>query len=320
MSEQPAVYVLPRDDPRQCADLDCLVIGGGPAGLTAAIYLARFNRSCVVIDAGRSRAAWIPTSHNYPGFPPGISGEALLARLREQAARYGVRLVPGTVSSLRTHALGFEVEQAGECFVARRVILATGIEDTLPRMADLEAAIAAGAVRLCAICDAYEVSGNRVAIYGEADGVISHAQFLRSFSDDVTAIVKGARPPSAQARALAEHFGIRLLQGDIRELHYQPGRGVAVVTTQGARECFEVLYPNLGARIRAELACGLGAGCDAGGALTVDEHQQTSVPGLYAIGDVVSGLNQISVAVGQAAVAATAVHNSLEARPWQRHD
>ena len=65
--------------------LDCLIIGGGPAGLTAAIYLARFRRRCLVLDAGASRASYIPNSHNYPGFPPGISGPDLLARLREQA-------------------------------------------------------------------------------------------------------------------------------------------------------------------------------------------------------------------------------------------
>ena len=82
------------------AMLDCLVVGGGPAGLTAAIYLARFRRNFRVIDAGDSRASWIPLSHNHAGFPDGISGDALLARMRAQAERYGAVIERGEVSRL----------------------------------------------------------------------------------------------------------------------------------------------------------------------------------------------------------------------------
>jgi thioredoxin reductase (NADPH) len=80
--------------------LDCLVIGAGPAGLTAATYLARFKRRIAVVDSGHSRASYIPRSHNYPGFPDGINGEELLARLRQQAGRYGARVTTGLVEKL----------------------------------------------------------------------------------------------------------------------------------------------------------------------------------------------------------------------------
>lgn len=308
---------VPESHDEQCADLDCLVVGGGPAGLTAAIYLARFHRSCLVMDAGCSRAALIPRSHNYPGFPPGISGHELLARLREQATGYGVRLEHGVVEDIRPHAQGFAVELGGRRCIARGVILATGIEDALPEMDGAEAAIAAGALRLCVICDGYEVKGDRVAVLGTAEEAIRHAAFLRTFSDRVTAVAADDREAGEEAQALARHYGIAVLPG-ARSLRYLSGQGIELIDTDGRRHVFDILYPSLGARVRAELAYRLGAACDDKGGLLVDDHQRTSIPGLYAIGDVTSGLRQISVAVGQAAQAATTLHNSLEANPWTR--
>lgn len=303
---------------KELGEFDCLVVGGGPAGLTAGIYLARFHRTCLVVDAGSSRAALIPRSRNYPGFPPGIAGHDLLARLREQCAVCSVRQEQGLVEELQLHPLGFQARIGGRACVARRVILATGIEDSLPQMADADAAIAAGALRLCVICDGYEVNGDAVAVLGEAEDAIGHGVFLRTFSDRVTVISQSARPPDARALALARHYGIEVISAKPKSVRFEPGRGIELTTEDGRVLCFDILYPNLGARVRSGLARRLGARCDDTGALLVDQHQQTSVPGLYAIGDVVAGLNQISVAVGQAAQAATAVHNGLEANPWLR--
>lgn len=257
-----------------------------------------------------------PRSHNYPGFPPGISGRELLARLREQAQGYGAQLQDGRVDSLERHALGFRVGYAGQSCIARRVILATGIEDTLPEMPDAQAAIARGALRLCAICDGYEVDGHDVAVYGDAECAIGHAAFLRTFSDRVTVIAPGGdRAARDAALALANHHDIHLLFDGIERLQPRDG-GIEVTTLAGQVHRFDILYPCLGARFRSDLALGIGVACDDSGAVLVDAHQQTSVPGLYALGDVVPGLKQMSVAVGHAAQGATAVHNSLEANPW----
>ncbi|MDH0426178.1 NAD(P)/FAD-dependent oxidoreductase [Stutzerimonas stutzeri] len=299
----------------QTAVTDCLIIGGGPAGLTAALYLARFRRSCLVVDAGSSRAAWIPRSRNYPGFPPGISGNDLLARLREQAAGYGARLEHGQVEHIEPHVEGFSVRYGERSCITRRIILATGIEDRLPDMPDIEPAIHAGKVRLCAICDGYEVDGDNVAVYGEAESAITHAVFLRTFTDRVTVVVHGDQAACEQAIALAEHYAIRVI-GDRVESMQPCENGIDLLTCRGERHNFDIIYPSLGARFRSELALQLGLDCDECGGVKVDQHLQTSLRGLYAIGDVTLGLKQISVAIGQAAQAATAVHNSLEANPW----
>lgn len=295
--------------------IDCLIVGGGPGGLTAALYLARFRRSCLVVDAGSSRASWIPRSHNYPGFPPGINGNDLLMRLREQASGYGARLEHGRVEHIEPHADGFSVRYGENTCVTRRIILATGIEDTLPDMPDVGQAIADGKVRLCAICDGYEVNGDNVAVYGEAECAISHAVFLRTFSDKVTVVVHGEQDACDQAIALAEHYDIRLISDRVETLR-PCETGIELITCSGDTHHFDVIYPSLGARFRSELAQQLGVGCDECGGVLVDDHSQTSVRGLYAIGDVTMGLKQMSVAIGQAAQAATAVHNSLESKPW----
>ena len=299
----------------QPALVDCLIIGGGPGGLTAALYLARFRRSCLVVDAGSSRASWIPRSHNYPGFPPGINGNDLLVRLREQASGYGARLEHGQVEHIEPHAEGFSVRYGDRSCVARRIILATGIEDTLPDMPDVEQAIAEGKVRLCAICDGYEVNGDNVAVYGEAECAIGHAVFLRTFSDRVTVVVHGEQDACDQAIALAEHYDIRLISDRVEALRPCEA-GIELITCEGDVHHFDIIYPSLGARFRSDLALQLGVDCDECGGVRVDDHLQTSMRGLYAIGDVTMGLKQMSVAIGQAAQAATAVHNSLEAKPW----
>ena len=127
------------------ATVECLVIGAGPGGLTAAIYLARYLRQVVVVDDGRSRALWIACSHNCPGYPEGIPGPELLARLRRQAARYGALVRTGRVETMERARLGgFVCAVGNESLIARTVVLATGAEDVAPPIADLHGAIRRG--------------------------------------------------------------------------------------------------------------------------------------------------------------------------------
>lgn len=289
--------------------LDVLVVGAGPAGLTAAIYLARFHRSLGVVDAGNSRARWIPTSHNCPGFPSGVAGPELLAKLRTQAEGYGAVIESGRIGKLERDGEGFlAISEDGRRRRARHVLLATGVVDVMPAMEGLEAGIARNAVRLCAICDGYEASDDRIAVLAPADEAIRHAAFLRTFSRRVTAIRSEPGEPSAESAQLAAEAGITLMP-PATALRCSP-TGCQVETAEGA-DCFDTLYPILGSDAQSQLGTGLGAEVDDNGELVVDERMQTSVDGLYAIGDVVSALNQISVAVGHAAIAATAIHNRL---------
>lgn len=293
--------------------LDAIIVGAGPAGLTAATYLARYRRRIAVIDAGHSRARWIPESHNCPGFPSGVSGTSLLHKLHEQAEQYGVRIECDRVVALRREPGGFQaVDNGGASWRSRFVILATGILDKMPVMEAIEEAVASGALRLCAVCDGYEASDERIAVYGPMEEAIGHAVFLRTFSRRVSVLPTESTPPAVQGAARAREAGISILPRP-RTLRYLAGTGCSVEFSgpAAANQIFDTLYPVLGSESQSVLAIALGANADATAQLIVDADLQTSVDGLYAIGDVVSALNQISVAVGHAAIAASAIHSRL---------
>ena len=294
--------------------LDALVVGAGPAGLTAATYLARFHRRFAVVDAGKSRARWIPTSNNCPGFPSGIGGDALLGKLRTQAQGFDVCIEEGRIERLQRDGDLFVATAAdGRTWCARFVLLATGVVDVMPAMDGLEAGIASHAVRLCAVCDGYEASDSEIAVLAPVDDAIRHAAFLRSFSQRVAAIPIEAAEPSPDCATLAADAGIELLPPALAMRCDDNG---CVVETEAGERRFDTLYPVLGCDAQSRLATGLGAAVDDNGELTVDARMQTSVDGLYAIGDVVSALNQISVAMGHAAIAASALHGRLPAN-WR---
>jgi len=286
--------------------LDCLVVGAGPAGLTAAIYLARFRRSIRVIDSGQSRATLIPTSHNYPGFK-GVGGEELLQRLREQALRYDVPLENGTVETLRLDSHGFcaRVEKAE--LQARTIVLATGIVDRKPSF-DVRSGDPREVIRYCPVCDGFEATDRKIAVLGGEDAG-KKASFMRTFSKDVLWFTDC----DATGTQEAQSSGIPCLG---RAIHIETtAHGVVLKTADGQRYEADLLYPALGCEVRSGLATALGARVTPIGTLIVDGHQQTSVDGIYAIGDVVSDLHQIAVATGHAAVAATAIHNQLPPNP-----
>jgi thioredoxin reductase (NADPH) len=289
---------------------DCIVIGAGPGGMTAALYLNRFHRNVIVLDAGNSRARWIPRTHNCPGFPDGISGDELLERLRTQAVDYGTTVVRATASRLECLDGGFRVTDArGGQYYGRTVVLATGIEDVLPPQPWVEEAIDRGAMRLCAICDGFEVSDDDLAVYGPLRAAFEHAKFMRTYSATVTLVQSDDAKADAKLLQSAEDWGIALMNKP-HELVFD-GTRCGFVEANGERRDFDTIYPVLGSRSQATLAIALGASVDKENELVVTAGQMTSVDGLYAIGDVVSALNQISVALGHAAVAATTIHNVL---------
>jgi thioredoxin reductase (NADPH) len=289
---------------------DCLIVGAGPAGLTAAIYLARYRREIVVFDSGRSRARWIPESHNCPGFPGGISGLDLLAKLRRQLAAYDVDVVERSVVSLSRGPDGFTaIDDSGAVHAARTVVLATGIVDVLPDSPNIEAAIRNGVTRLCAICDGYEVTDRRIAVYGPANAALRHAIFMRTYSMQVTAIAADGEAASdtllEEAAALSIELVVHPAALRLRE------DGCEVIDAAGRSRGFDAVYPVLGSKAQSDLAVALGAEIDDNGELRVSAMQMSSVEGLYVAGDVVSAINQIAVAVGHASIAATAIHNAL---------
>jgi thioredoxin reductase (NADPH) len=290
-------------------DPEVLIIGAGPAGLTAATYLARFRRKVLVADGGSPRACWIPVSHNMPGFPQGITGDAILRRMTEQAEEYGAVIEPGAVGGLVRADDGFAARLNGREVRSRAVLLATGVVDHHPPLPGVERAIEQALVRICPICDGYEATGKAVAVIGQDDAGVREAAFLRTYSDRVTLIHVGA-PDALTANGELERLGIELIRAPIDNVRLEGDR-VTALSWGGAFRSFDLVYSALGASPNVGLAEELGARSGEDGCLFVDSHQRTSVTGLYAAGDVVRGLNQIAVSTAEAAIAATAIHNDL---------
>jgi thioredoxin reductase (NADPH) len=292
---------------------DCIIIGAGPAGLTAAIYLARYYLTIRLFDCGTSRASWIPTSHNHAGFPDGINGNELLARMRAQAEKYGAVVEPKRVTDLAKRGARFIVACGAEEYTARSVLLATGVVNNRPDGLDdqlHDEALARGLLRYCPVCDGYEVTDKKVAVIGTGTHGAAEAQFIRTYTRDVTLISPAGEHELNQACAAElDQAGVRRVAGPCGG--YAIENGQMALDTADGRMAFDSVYPALGSVVRSGLAAKVGAKLTETDCVIVDDHMETNVPGLFAAGDVVVGLDQISNAMGQAGVASTTIRNHL---------
>src|SRR5690554_1241696 len=295
--------------------LDCLIIGGGPAGLTAAIYLRRFHRDILLVDAGHSRARLIPLTHNYPGFADGISGPDLLERMRIQLSHMDGQVTPGTVHQLRRTPDGlFQADLDGLPVVAKRILLATGVVDIDPNLEGLTELRNQGLIRYCPICDGFEFTHQQIGIIGSAEHGVRESLFIKNFSRNLSFIgLPGYAQLNEELTRQLRDQQINLISGPCQSLVKSDQGLIQLEMADGQTHHFDVLYCALGTKVRSQLAQELGAHCNDSGCLEVDPHLQTSIPGLYAAGDVTDRLSQLAVATGQAAIAATAIHNSLSA-------
>ena len=300
---------------------DCIIVGAGPAGLTAAIYLARFHLSIRLFDSGSSRAALIPCTRNHAGFPQGIAGTELLARMLEQAEHFGAERELARVTRIARGGDGFTVTAESRDYRARAVLIATGVINNRPSAMDdafHTRALASGLLRYCPICDAYEVTDKRVAVIGTGDHGTAEALFLRGYTSDLTLVApEAAHDLDAQCEADLDAAGIARIDGPCGGYAIEDGK--LAFDTARSRLAFDSVYPALGSRVRSDLGAEAGAKLSQDECLVVDAHQRTNVPGLFAAGDVVKGLDQISHAMGEGGVAATTIRNYLaELEPIRR--
>jgi thioredoxin reductase (NADPH) len=231
--------------------------------------------------------------------------------MSEQARRYGADFIMERVEALASEGDGFRVITASQTRQARSILIATGVAVTHPPLSGLEHAIARGLVRYCPICDGFECDGKRLAVLAGKPASIEEAIFLKTYADDVTFLPFAQDLKlSREQIALAHDHSISIETRSPVKLSVD-GLRVVAFFLDGAAENYDVLYPSLGSRPRSELAAELGAEVSPTGGLMVDSRQQTNLPMVYAAGDVLEGLDQIASACGQAAIAATAIHNHL---------
>jgi thioredoxin reductase (NADPH) len=293
--------------------LDVLIIGGGPAGLAAAIYLTRYRRRLLLVDSGESRAELIPRSRNLAGFPSGLPGTELLRRMRKQVNRHQAHVLRECVNTISREREGsFKTQWRTDAARSRTVLFATGVVDEPPPIADARSAIERGLLRYCPICDGYEVIDRKLAIVGHGGSGVKEALFMTTYTRDLTLLTLG-QPLSGIERCQLQQANIAIEERPLLAL--VPGASsILAQLCDGTSKRFDLAYSALGCGPRSGLGRQLGCRLGSDGRFIVTEHQETSEPDVWAAGDVVRGLNQISVATGEAAIAATAIHNRLAGR------
>lgn len=291
---------------------DAVVVGAGAAGLNAALVLGRARRRVAVVDAGEPRNA--PAAHmqgflSRDGMPPA----ALLAVGREEVARYGVDLIDGRVEHVE-HAgpaeLGFVVHLAGGPVLhARRIVVATGLRDGLPDLPSLAERWGRDVLH-CPYCHGWEVRDRPLGVLGTGPGAVNQALLLRGWSADVVLFAHTQELTGADRERCAAR-GVRVVEGRIVRVVADDGRlrGVELDTGQVvAREAVFVFPQPVP---RDALLFGLDCARDDNGWVTTDRTGRTSVPGVWAVGNVVDPRAQVIVAAGMGAAAAFALDHDL---------
>ncbi|MBP7693399.1 MAG: FAD-dependent oxidoreductase [Anaerolineales bacterium] len=304
-------------------DYDVVIIGGGPAGTTAAIYTARADLKTLVIDKGLTAGALGLTRKiaNYPGIPGEIGGAELVAHMRGQAETFGARFTQDKVVGVDLESNPKQVyTNQGTC-AARAVIIATGSMGRGQRTAGEDRLLGRG-VSYCATCDAAFFRGQDVAVAGNSDEAVEEALFLTKFARRVHLFspTPELKIPPALAAEIAAHPKIALTLGaTLREiLGTERVEGVRVAARGSAEQIVPVagafVYLQGGQPITDFLQGQLPT--SAAGCLMVDREYRTALPGVYAVGDVLCNhVKQAVVAAAEGAVAAMAVEKHLHGRP-----
>lgn len=294
---------------------DAIVVGGGPAGLAAAIWLGRYRRRTLVLDAGEPRNRWVEDVHGYLGSDP-VSPDELLSRARADLAAYSdVDLRLGRVAGLEPLDEGFRVTTDEGSREARRVVLATGVADVFPDVAGFFTHYGADVFH-CPTCDGFEAEGRRVVAFGWSAAVAGFALELLDWAAAVTVVTNGQtfEGRAVHDDALARH-DVEIVEDEAAELLGPRGGLEGVRLHTGRRLACEVAFFSLGHQPATGLACHLGCELDGDGHVVVDERGETSVHGVYAAGDVVPGLQLVQVAAAEGTVAGTHCALSLRSEP-----
>jgi thioredoxin reductase (NADPH) len=295
--------------------VDAAVIGGGPAGLSAALYLARYNRSVLVFDTGHGRSTHHQVNHNYLGFPEGIATVGLRELARKQLAPYGqVGILHHVITELSGDGeRGFTAHAQGRTWEARVIVLATGVLDHFPHFPGWESYVGRS-MFWCITCDGYENRGKNILVVGHSDGAAGEAMQLHSLTDRVQLLTNSeAHEISPKFLTRLAAAGIEVIDDHIGSVEGADGVMSAVITRKAGRRLgLDSLFSIQGANPETSLARQLGVALAPSGWIDVDTEQKTSVPGVYAAGDVTAlHSHQVTAAVHEGAQAASAANYFL---------
>jgi thioredoxin reductase len=297
---------------------DVIIVGGGPAGLNAALVLARARRKVVVFDHGRPRNAAATAMHGYLGFD-GINPHELLDRGRREIATYGAQLIAEEVLTAQQltaeqrapYATGFAVQTAtGRRVQGRKLLFATGVCDDLPDLPGIRECFGAS-VHHCPYCDGWEQRDKHLLALGRsAEAAAGLALLLRTWSDRVTVLLNG-EPLDDERRDRLRRNGVAVCHERVAALLREGRQLQAVQLSNGEHLAADALFFNTGHRAHCLLPRDLGCEFENPEVARTVRRQQTNVPGLYLAGDADDDVQFVVVAAAEGAIAAVAINREL---------
>ena len=297
------------------SEYEVAVVGGGPAGLTTALYATRLGHDTVLVDRGGGRAAMMLDTHNVIGVTEETSGKAFLRTAREQIQDYGATLENDFVTHAQRREDGrFRLAGDGGEYVADRVVLATGFTDERP---DPPLPRTGRGLHYCLHCDAYLFIDEPVFVMGHGDSAAYVAMIMLNFTDEVDLLTRGADPEwSDETAELLEAHPVDVVEEDVVGMSKgDDGWLESFEFADGTVRQYRGGFPMYGSSYNTDLAEDLGCELNDDGTVAADDHGRTSADGVYAVGDLTQGHNQIPVAMGEGAKAGLAIHMELREFP-----
>lgn len=311
-------------------EVDALVVGGGPAGLAAATWLGRYRRLVVVADAGDHRSDRVDVSHGYLGRDPQCPGDLLSTGRAEALAYPTVRLVEERVAAIehqdagQTHRPRFRATLGTGRLLAHRVVLACGVRDTLPPITGVEEHFGASVFH-CPACDGYDAHDTHVVVVGRNEHLAGFVAHLLGWAASVTVVAPpqesaltrtwGTSEDAGGVTRPLDALGVEVVEEEPTAFLGPRGSLRALRTASGRDLPCTTVFLAMPHRPRNHLASALGCDLDEDGHVRVDASGRTSVPGVYAAGDLVPGLQLVSVAAAGGVVAGVSCARSFFGAP-----
>lgn len=310
---------------------DAIVLGGGAGGLSAAIYLQRYRLSCLVVEKGRGRSFWMQDLRNFVGLPPNTSGRALLQQGQEHFLSLDGDYLPGFAEDVQDEGDTFAVKvKVGKkdsiypVFRSKYLIAATGVIDHLPKLEDMQNVYdyAGYNLHVCMICDGYEIGDKRCGLFVNSESAINTAFVLNWFTPYITVFTQGLCDVSPAMRQKLQDHGYPLVETPIRRFLGENHEMTGVRLADDSIVELDTGLVAMGSHFHNEYLKGLDLQWKSGNLVT-DNMCRTSHPRLFALGDLKEGLNQVSIAVADGTLAATAIWREIRRasppRLWEEH-
>ncbi|WP_410765165.1 NAD(P)/FAD-dependent oxidoreductase [Haloferax sp. DFSO60] len=302
-------------DTDESKEYEVVVIGGGPAGLQTALYTTRLGHDTALIDRGGGRAAMMVDTHNVIGITEDVSGNEFLGTARQQLEEYGTDLYRDLVTEAEQLDDGrFKLTTNDDTFVAERVVLGVGFNDKRPKP---PLPRTGKGLHYCLHCDAYMFVDESVYVMGHSDSAAYVAMIMLNFTDEVDILLRGDDPSwSDETDELVRAHPIDIVEEEIDSMTKgEDGWLESFTFEDGTTREYKGGFAMYGSDYNTTLFEQLDVELNDDGTVPVGDHGETSVDGVYAVGDITPGHNQIPVAMGKGAKAGIAIHMELREFP-----